>query len=305
MVQDYEDILWDEAWEKAKIDVPFNEGNSSIYNKLAEGSGVSETTLSRWKRKNPTRSKNTKNALSKYLGHRNFEGFKKSIDAREEAEIAADEGIVTGGGTTQYTFPQEVANALCDRVGSWCSCPWCSSITKAADLSDSLKVDNIGMASLITPPFPGKPRYNPTFPEPDFLKITNGIWLCPTHEAIVNNGTGGGYTANDLKQWKAGREQFIRDWMDGKITITVTYNPSITAISNKIRDKFDGNDIIESNGFSGGASFMLIVESIETLQLACAFYNEEKGALKDARIKIGKKEVPLEQFVNGEANIFQ
>ncbi len=304
MAQDYEDLLWDEAWEKAKIDVPSNEGNSSIYNKLAEGSGVSETTLSRWKRKNPTRSKNTKNLLSEYLGHRNFEGFKKHVDASIEAELAAGDSIVTRSSTPQYSFPQEVANALCDRVGNWCSYLWCSNITKAADLSDSQKVDNIGMASFITTPFLGKPRYDPTFPEPDFLKITNGIWLCPTHEAIVNNGTGGGHTSSDLKQWKAGREQFIRDWRDGKISITVTYNPSIPAVANKIRDRFDGNDIIESNGFSGGASFMLIVESIETLQLACAFYNEEKGALKDARIKIGKKEVPLEQFVNGEANMF-
>jgi hypothetical protein len=76
-------------------------------------------------------------------------------------------------------------------------------------------------------------------------------------------------------------------------------------IKTVIQDTFIGDDILESNAFSGTELVTVILTStVLALDKVLNFYVQNRKSLKEATIKIGKDEIELSGFSNEELNAF-
>lgn len=98
-------------------------------------------------------------------------------------------------------FPEDVKQALCNRVANRCS--HCGTVTSGPQ-DDESKAVNLGVAAHITAASPRGPRYDPTLTPDERRHASNGIWLCQNHAKMIDNDAR--YSPTVIREWKAAAE---------------------------------------------------------------------------------------------------
>lgn len=105
-------------------------------------------------------------------------------------------------------FTAAVKTTLAKRAAYLCSNPACRAVTSGPGSAPDTTV-NLGVAAHITAASPGGPRYDASLTPPKRGALSNGIWLCQTCAKLVDSDVSG-YTADQLRRWKAEAEERIR-----------------------------------------------------------------------------------------------
>ena len=85
------------------------------------------------------------------------------------------------------------------------------------------------------------------------------------------------------------------------LEIVIDFQPRDKTTTNKIKETFDGLDIIESSGFSGTELVTVIISAtVLAMDKILNFYIQNRKTLKATSIKIGKDEVELSGFTDEE-----
>lgn len=97
-------------------------------------------------------------------------------------------------------FTKKTRERLAHRAGYRCSKPDCGIPTRGAASNNDGTI-NIGFAAHITAASPSGPRYDPMLSEAERKHHRNGIWLCGTHEKLVDSDESH-FTIEELRKWK-------------------------------------------------------------------------------------------------------
>jgi hypothetical protein len=114
--------------------------------------------------------------------------------------------------TERDDFPEGTKRALALRAGHHCSFPGCPQSTAGPSDESPEKFTNIGVAAHICAAAPGGRRYAATMTPEERSHITNGIWLCPNHAALIDRDEVR-YTIDVLREMKRKHE----DTRGGKV----------------------------------------------------------------------------------------
>lgn len=107
-------------------------------------------------------------------------------------------------------FTKKDKQTLAERVAWKCSFPGCGRITVGPDSNDQTKKVNVGEAAHIHAASPGGPRPNPHLKPEERKHISNGIWMCRHHAALIDADYAE-YSASTLRDWKSQAEKRAAD----------------------------------------------------------------------------------------------
>jgi hypothetical protein len=111
-------------------------------------------------------------------------------------------------------FSPKTKLVIASRAGYHCSHPECHAQTVGPTV-DPTKHYNIGAACHIAAAAAGGPRYDPTMTPEQRKHQDNGIWMCRTHAAEIDDDAST-FTVDLLKQWKREAEARTRRML-GKV----------------------------------------------------------------------------------------
>lgn len=81
-------------------------------------------------------------------------------------------------------FNVKTKETLAKRAGYFCSI--CNCLTMGPSMESVTSTTNIGVAAHITAAAPGGPRYDHLISSEERASISNGIWLCQNHAALID-----------------------------------------------------------------------------------------------------------------------
>jgi hypothetical protein len=194
----YDSLIWDRVWEKVSVYADAkNLNKSGMVLHLHLETDVAEANIWRRLRGEITNwNHTTRGRFLKFLEYQSVDDFVKDQDT---------------------IFTADVIATLYQRAMGICSHPHCKTPTFGPDIDTSRSV-NIGVACTIHDASPDRFRYKPLSTS-EMISINNAIWLCPTHNELVNANRGANYKAEELLAWKTIHETIIAEWMNGKKTI--------------------------------------------------------------------------------------
>ncbi|MEK6153892.1 hypothetical protein WIW50_11555 [Flavobacteriaceae bacterium 3-367] len=105
-------------------------------------------------------------------------------------------------------FKSQTKEALARRSGFQCSI--CKALTIGPSTESELSVTNIGVAAHITAASPGGPRFDASIAAESRSGISNGIWLCQNHAALIDRDILE-WTVAKLRDVKFDHEKFISE----------------------------------------------------------------------------------------------
>jgi len=105
-------------------------------------------------------------------------------------------------------FKAKTKEVLGKRAGFQCSI--CKSITVGPSMESITSTNNIGVAAHITAAAPGGARYDSSLKSEERSNISNGIWLCQNHAALIDRDIIN-WTVEKLLDTKNIHEKNIRD----------------------------------------------------------------------------------------------
>lgn len=104
-------------------------------------------------------------------------------------------------------FSKKIKGILAKRAGFLCSI--CNCFTIGPSMESITSTTNIGVAAHITAAASGGPRYEPSIRSEERVSISNGIWLCQNHAAIIDRDTVK-WTKEELLRVKEAHEKKIK-----------------------------------------------------------------------------------------------
>lgn len=108
-------------------------------------------------------------------------------------------------------FDDNTKEILRRRVNGICSNPKCNHPTQCASLSNSNKIEYIGVAAHICAASEGGPRYDREQSPEERSSIDNGIHLCSNCATMIDKNNGIDYSATTLREWKKQAEKRARE----------------------------------------------------------------------------------------------
>ena len=84
--------------------------------------------------------------------------------------------------------------------------------------------------------------------------------------------------------------------------IIFEFTPVNTETAELIKESFRDDELLQSSAFGGIGLFTIIAAAMPVIRKAFAFYKEYRTSLKNAKIKIGGKEISFEGFSAAEIN---
>lgn len=112
-------------------------------------------------------------------------------------------------------FSEQTIDLLKARAISRCSFEECPNPTSGPVMRNNALALHLGQAVAIYGVHPGQPRYDASKPQKED-DISNAIWLCTYHAAMVNEHDGKDYPAATLLKWKRAHEQLMNAWVQGR-----------------------------------------------------------------------------------------
>ncbi|OKY25572.1 ATP-binding protein [Thalassotalea sp. PP2-459] len=106
-------------------------------------------------------------------------------------------------------FLVKTKNVLAGRAGYQCSHPNCNVITIGPGESADT-VSSIGEAAHIFSASLNGPRGQGGLSDDELRDIENGFWACKIHARLIDTNSGNGFTAEQLKAWRALQETKIK-----------------------------------------------------------------------------------------------
>ena len=110
---------------------------------------------------------------------------------------------------TKSNFLAKTKNILAGRAGYQCSHPNCNVITIGPGESPDT-VSSIGEAAHIFSASLNGPRGQGGLSNEELSALENGFWACKNHARLIDTNSGKGFTAEQLKAWRALHETKIK-----------------------------------------------------------------------------------------------
>jgi hypothetical protein len=108
-------------------------------------------------------------------------------------------------GSNRDDFPAAVRNALAHRASHQCSFTGCGLSTSGPSEASLDAAIKFGVAAHVCAAAPGGPRYLASMTPNERSSISNAIWLCPTHAALIDRDSVT-YTPQRLRDMKSAHE---------------------------------------------------------------------------------------------------